>query len=391
MFKSFDFSNNIRDVSTLFDTLIAEQPSLLALLGAMSGSVIGGDDRPVTNTKYEWIDDQLSPVATTITGFDVDGDGTGINVASTVGIEAGATLRFETSTGVSRTVIVQVASVDSITDLTVTRPYGGSTEETLVAGGSPDAVKLVSRPRLQNTTAGDGLLHEGDLPFNNTEIIDEVAEVSRTADQTASYDSYTQLSGQLKAAMVRELYKIENALIHGRRVAPATGVAGSMAGLLQLIDGNIDATGGPISQTLINNVLEEIASDGGFSNNYLLFGHPTQTRKISALNTGGTNPVVFKPDEVGQRLGNLVTSYVGDLPLMNGAMEAKVFSNWSMLQDQVLIIDLNRVRIKTMQGMIARNAAENGQDGLKERILTEITLEVKNGGEAHGKLTGLSI
>ena len=388
MSKSFDFSNNIRDVSTLFDTLIAEQPSLVGLLGAMSGSVIGAGDRPVTNTKYEWIDDQLSPVATTITGFDTDGDGTGINVASTVGIEAGATLRFETSTGASRTVIVEVASVDSATDLTVTRPYGGSVEETLVVG---DAVKLISKPLLQNTTAGNGLLHEAVLPFNQTEIIDEIAEVSRTANQTSSYDSYTQLSGQMKAAMVRLLYKIENAIIHGRRVAPATGVPGSMAGILQLIDGNIESTGGAISQTLINNVLEEIASDGGFSNNYLLFGHPTQTRKISALNTGGTNPVVFKQDEVGQRLGNFVSSYVGDLPLMDGAMSARVFSNWSMLQDQVIILDLNKVRIKTMQGVVAMNAAENGQDGLKERILTEITLEVKNGGEAHGKLTGLSI
>lgn len=387
MSKSFDFSNNTRDVSTLFDTLVAQQPSLLALLGNVSGSAFDNGDR-VTNTKYEWVDDQLSPVSTAITSFDSDGDGTGINVASTVGILAGSLLRFESAAGASRTVIVQVASVDSATNLTVTRPYGGSTEETLVV---TDAVKLISTPLLQNTTAGSGLLHEGVLPFNYTEIMDQVAEVSRTANQTVSYDSYTQLSGQMKAAMVRQLYQIENALIHGRKVAPATGVAGSMGGLLQLIDGNIDATGGAISQTLINNVLEEIASDGGFSNNYLLFGHPTQTRKISALNTGGTNPVVFKQDEVGQRLGNFVSSYVGDLPLMEGAMSARVFSNWSMLQDQVMIVDLNRVRIKTMQGMVAMNAAQNGQDGLKERILTEITLEVKNGGEAHGKLTGLSL
>jgi hypothetical protein len=387
MSKSFDFSNNIRDVSTLFDTLVAQQPSLLGLLGSMSGSAFDSGDQ-VTNTKYEWVDDQLSPVSTSITGFDTDGNGTGINVTSTTGIIVNSLLRFESATGASRTVIVQVASVDSATDLTVTRPYGGSTEETLVV---TDAVKLIATPLLQNTTAGSGLLHEGTLPFNYTEILDQVAEVSRTANQTASYDSYTQLSGQMKAAMVRQLYQIENTLIHGRKVAPSVGVPGSMGGLLQLIDGNIDSTGGAISQTLINNVLEEIASDGGFSNNYLLFGHPTQTRKISALNTGGTNPVVFKPDVVGQRLGNLVTSYVGDLPLMDGAMQAKVFSNWSMLQDQVLIIDLNRVRIKTMQGMIAMNAAQNGQDGLKERILTEITLEVKNGGEAHGKLTGLAL
>jgi hypothetical protein len=389
MSKSFDFSNNIRDVNELFDTLIAEQPLLTRiLLGDMSFADTIFQPGEVSNTKYEWINDQLSPVASAIAGFDTDGDGTGVNVASTSGMVAGQLLRVESSTGASRTEILKIDSVDSSTELTVSRDYGGSTGVTLVAG---DVLKVTSQPLLQNTTAGDGIKHEGSAQFNYTEIIDEVAEVSRTSHQTSSYDKYTQIEGQMKAAMIRFIRKVENAIIHGLKVAPATGVPGSMGGIRQLIDGNIDSTGGALSQTLINNVFEEIAADGGMSNNYLIMGHPTQTRKISALNTGGTNPVVFKQDEIGQRLGNFVTNYVSDLPLLGGAMSANIFSNWQMVQDEVVILDMNRIKIKTMQGAVAMNAAQNGQDGLKERILTEITLEVMNGGQAHGKITGLSL
>lgn len=398
MSKSFEFANNIRDVNPLFDILIQNQPLLTSILmngDSFADSAFQTGDRVTTlqsgevgNTKYEWINDQLTSVSSAITSFDTDGDGTGVNVASTAGMQAGMLLRAESAAGASRTEIMRIVSVDSATDLTISRDYGGSTGVTLVLG---EILKVLSKPLEQNSLAGTEIKHEGSPEFNYTEIIDENAGVARTAHQTASYDGYTRLEGQMRAAMIRLIRKIENAIIHGRRVEPAAGVPGSMGGLLQLIDGNIESTGGAISQTFLNNVFEQIAADGGMSNNYLIMGHPTQTRKISALNTGGTNPVVFKQDEVGQRLGNFVSSYVSDLPLLGGVMSARIFSNWQMLQDQVLILDLNRIKIKTMQGVGAMNAAQNGQDGLKERILTEITLEVKNGGEGHGKITGLSL
>jgi len=399
MSKSFDFTNDIRDVNPLFDTLIENMPTLTRILLGGEGIGLTGftandtitttvSNRGVSNTKYEWINDQLNTVSSDITGFDTDGNGTGVNITSTTGMQAGMLLRVESSAGASKTEILKIDSVDSATDLTVTRDYGGSSGVTLVVG---DFLTITSQPLLQNTLAGTAIKHEGSPEFNHTEILDEDAEVSRTAHQTSSYDSYTHIQGQSRAAIVRLIRKVENAIIHGRRVAPSTGVASSMAGLLQLIDGNIESSGGALTQTMIDNVFEDIASDGGMSSNYLIMGHPTQTRKISALNTGGTNPVVFKQDEVGQRLGNFVSNYVSDLPLLDGAMSARIFSNWQMVKDQLLILDLNKIAIKTMQGMTAMDAAQNGQDGLKERFLTEMTLEVMNGGEAHGKVTGLTL
>ncbi len=391
MSKSFEFSNNIRDVNTLFDTLIAQQPSLLALLlnndlnqGSIGNTIGIGTTKGVTNPKYEWFNDQLRPAQTTIASFVTDGDGTGIVVADAKGFRVGSIIRFDQSTGASRPEQVLITAIVTNT-LTVTRDYNGVGSTTLVAG---DLVHLNSTPLAENTQAGEGLLHEADPTFNATQIFDEVAEVSGTADATDSYDNYTHMPNQMKVAMMNLLFSLEGALYFGTLKTRTASVLGSMAGIRELITGNIISTGGAVTQTHINDAFAEIAAEGATSNNYLIIGHPTQTRKLSALNTGGTNPVVFKSDEVGQRLGNNVISFVSDIA--NGA-SGTVFPTFRMVQDELIILDMNRVRVKTMRGMTARNAAQNGQDGLKERILTEITLELKNGAQAHSKITGLNL
>ena len=118
-------------------------------------------------TKEEWLEDSLTPTSTTIASFDTNGDGTGINVASTAGIRAGAILRFTSSADITKTEQVQVASVDSATALTVVRDYGGTTGVTLVVG---DKVFLVSSPLNEKTEAGTSNGQEPDMVYNHTQI-----------------------------------------------------------------------------------------------------------------------------------------------------------------------------------------------------------------------------
>lgn len=403
MSKSFDFTNDIRDVNEAFDTLLSEFPVLLQIvLQGSTNDLIGagliGQGTPpsvlstfitgeVSNTKYEWINDQLTPIFSDITSINGNGDGTLFDVTDGSRFQAGMLVRIESTVGASKSEVIKITGVSS-NQLTVTRDYGGSTGVTLIVG---DVFRLTSQPLEQNTDAGEAIKHEGTAAFNFTEILDEHAAVSRTAQQTNTYDKYSQITSQGKAALIRLARKISGAMYHGLQVAPSAGIPSSMGGLRQLITGNVESSGGAISQTKLDDVFEDIASNGGKSQNYLIVGHPTQTRKISALNTGGTNPVVFKQDVVGQRLGNFVSNYVSDLPLMEGAMSAGILSDWDMVKDELLILDMNRIRLKSMKGIGALNAANNGQDGFKERYLGELTLEVKNGGEAHGKVTGLNL
>lgn len=388
--NTYDLNNLVRDVSPVFDTLIAEAPSFLRLLGTTATTLDGLGNPLVRNTKYEWVNESLVQYKSAIASFDTDGDGTGINLASTAGIEAGSILRFEKATGASVSELVKVVSVDSATDLTVTRDYGGTTGVTLVVG---DIAILNSTPRDEDSDVGDAILQQGTVGFNYTEIFDEVANLSRTAQATLSYDQSTAMAMQIRAAMIRLARKIENASIHGVAVQRSSSENGSMAGVISQISasgGNINAVGGALTESAINDVIEDIIADGGLMADPVLLCAPRQARKISALNTAGTNPTVFK-ENTDRSVGNFTTTFVGDLTLNGLGVSAPIFTAQNMAQDKLAILDMSKINLRVMSGLTATDATANGTDGRKERLLTELTLEVQNATTAHGILTGLDL
>lgn len=390
--NSYDFNNTIRDVSEVFDTLIANSPSFLKKLGSFGTSLNPVTGLPVvTNTKYEWIDDSLTQFSSAIASFATDGDGVTFDVADNSGFIVGSVLRFEKATGASVSELVLVTAQDvNGTTVTVTRDYGGTTGVTLVVG---DITILNSTPKVQYSSATDGELHQGVEKFNYTEIFREFAQLSNTAKASASYDNYTAMAMQMKAAMVKLARKVESASLFGVPVLGSNPVAQSMGGLIHFLSqagGNIESTGGNLSQEFINNVIEDISQKGGMLINPVILCAPTQARKLSALNTSGNNPIVYK-DNVDRSLGNFVSSFVGDMPIGNGAAVAEIFVAPNMAKDKVAIIDVDSINLKVMRGLIAEDATEKGADGEKQSLTTELTLEVKNATSAHGIVTGLTL
>lgn len=387
-----DFNNLIRDVSGDFQTLIENSPSFLKLLGGLNQTLDVISGAPiVTNPKHEWINDTMSAYKSAITGFgSSDGDGTDFRITSTTGFLAGSIIRLEASTGASKTELIKIVSVDSSTKLTVERDYGGTTGVTAATG---DVVILVSTPKQESSDKGAAIVHQGVVDYNYTQIFDQLAQLSETSKVTGSYDKSTQMAKQIMAAMIRLARDIENSVIHGVRVARTDSVVGSMGGILSFLKasgGNIDATGGNLSQTIINNIFQKITDKGGMSNNYAILVSPNQARRLTALNTSGSNPIVYKDNQVGQTLGNFVTSFIGDLPI-NGGLYAQVFVAQSMIKDQVAVLDMDRIKLAVMRGLVAKNATTPGSDYEAQRLLTELTVEVKNGTAAHGIATGLNI
>lgn len=377
---SYEYQNGIRSVIEAFEQLRVAYPTLLSLVPT-------GPD--VTATKAEWLEDSLSPVASTVASFDTDGDGTGINLASTAGLRAGSLLRFTTSADVSRTEIVQVVSVDSSTDLTCLRDYGASTGVTLVVG---DKVFLVSSPINEKTDAGSGDGQEPDMAYNYTQIYDRVASISSTAEAIKIYGLGNALNYQVQNKLTEITRELNSNLIYGRRVLRTSSVQGSSGGILQfLAGGNIETTGGAISSTIINNMLEAIFNDGAFSNNYVILCAENQARKITALNTTGTNPVVQKTQD-DQSLGGYISKFIGDLPVMTGFM-AKIVVDPNFIKDQIAILDMNEIEIAWLTGRSIqdRDATLPGGDYFKRRILGEATFRIKNGTKAHALATGLNV
>lgn len=379
---SYEYQNIIRSVEPMFEQLKASYPTFLSLV-----PIVG----VASATKEEWLNDSLAPTSSTITSFDTDGDGTGINLASTAGIQAGSILRFTSALDVTRSELVRVASVDSATDLTVVRDYGGSTGVTLVVG---DKVFLVSTPRAEKTNPVSEPGQEPTMDYNYTEIFDAVAEISRTAEAVKKYGIESALDYQVANKMVQIMYAMNAASLYGRRVQRSSGVEGSMGGILSFINqagGNIESTGGNISSTILNNMLEAIFEDGGFSNNYAILCSQNQARRISAFNTSGSNPQVVKqPND--KTFGGYISQFIGDLPIQSGFV-AQIVVDPNFPKDQVAIVDMNRIELAPLvdSALFDKDATLPGFDGFKRRILGEYTLRVKNAKEAHAIAVGLNV
>jgi len=381
---SYEYQNTIRSVVELFDRLVASAPTFLSLIPRGPNAMA---------TKEEWLEDSLSPVSSTIASFDTDGDGTGINLASTAGIRAGAILRVTTSADVSRTEQVKVASVDSATDLTVVRDYGSTVGETFVVG---DKVYLVSSPLNEKTEAGSGNGQEPDMAYNYVQIFERIADISRTAQVVKKYGMASGIDYQVGVKLQELAYELNNAAIYGRRVVRSSTENGTMGGILQYMEsGNIETTGGAISETIINNMLEAIFDDGAFSNAYALLCAENQARKISAFNTSGTNPIVQIQQTPQQFTGHYTSDFVGDIPVFKdrGGFRATIVVDPNFPKDQVAIVDLTRVDWAWLEDspLVDRDATPPGFDGIKRRILGEATLRVKNGQQAHALATGLTV
>jgi hypothetical protein len=210
---------------------------------------------------------------------------------------------------------------------------------------------------------------------------------------TESYDNATAMAIQLKAGFIRLARKMEAAAIYGQRVQRTANVQGTMGGILQFISGaggNVEVAGGPISQILINNVIEDISMKGGMLMDPVILCAPNQARRISALNTAGVNPTVFK-DITDITLGGFTTAFIGDLPINDKGVVAKIFVAQNMAKDKIAILDRTKVATRVMRGLVSKDATANGTDGQKQRLIMESTLEVQNATSAHGIITGLTL
>jgi hypothetical protein len=378
--NSYSFANRIRDLNPAWEQMLAGFPRLISLVQ------VGA---PVSNNRAEWLESSSTPVASAITGFDTDGDGVGVNLASTAGIRAGSILRFTLANATDRTELVQVASVDSATDLTVVRDYGGTTGVTLNVG---DIAILVSSPLGEGTDPVASGNFEPVVNFNFTQIFERTARVTKTSQYTGMYGIDDLINVQVQEKLREIAREMNNALIYGRRIVRAAGVPGTMGGILQyLTGGNVVATGGNVSATHINAALELIYSDGGTSDRYAIVCSENQARRISAFNTTGSNPVVMKT-ATDRTFGGYISAFTGDIPV-DSSFQAQIVVDPNFPKSQIAIVDLNKVAIKPFvnRAIQDEDATPNGADYYQRRILGEYTAEIMNGTTAHALITGLNL
>jgi hypothetical protein len=311
-------------------------------------------------------------------------------VASTAGMVAGQILRFETSSGADRGELVKIASVDSATDLTVVRLFGGN-PGSAVTLSTGDVVHTVSKPKNEGTSATATAGYQETTAFNYTQIFERTATLSRTAMAVQNYGVANSMAAQIERHMLSIMAEVNNQLIWGEKELRTESNNGAFGGLLSFLrGGNVDTTGSALSAAIINNLLEAVYTDGAASNNYAIICNTNQAKRISAFNTAGTNPVVSVP-QGSTTTGGYISTFVGNLPAVNGPFTARVVVEPNFPKDKIILADLNSIELAYLTEFGVEDATPKGFDGKAERILGELTVRIKNGQKAHAMATGLSI
>jgi|GEM_PF-3410344 len=380
--NSYDFTNSIRDVSQLFNILVQSKQVFFKYLPMGAA--------PLDN-KHEWINQRISPLSSAITTIATP-TATTIVVADGGAFKAGDICECRSSDGEWKEELVLVTAVSTNT-LTVTRTYGSTTSTNFVVG---DILYPIDS-RKENSTASATDNYEGTADYNYTQIFRDDFTISRTASQSRYYDMANETVRLAQTHMQKLMWQINRALLSGERVARSgatSGITGSLRGILRYIGasgGNIkDASSSAITLDMFNDVWEAIYSDGGQGGNFMVLCAENQARKISGFNTSGTNPIVMTtPDDMsaGTTINMIRAAFLPD----DGSYQGKIVIDPMMPKDRIAIINLNDVELNVMQPMGLVDATTPGQDGITQRLLTELTLTVKNPLYSHGLIKGLTV
>lgn len=382
---TYSFQNDVRDLSNTFSLIVQRLPLFLSRIPV---------GETISNKKVEFYNQQLKPIETSLTA-NSNSASTTLEVASADGFAAGQILTFESSAGESKDVQAEVTDITGTT-LTIDRAIDGSTDENLVSG---DIVTISSHPKPQGETLTSTGSEEAELEYNYTQIFSKLAVCSGTLLSTklqdANDNALDRAVNQHALLLARE---INNAVISGRRrESTATSHRQRMGGILQYIgdsDGNVDTTGGTFSASTVNNLLELIYKDGHLSTNFGILMNTNQARRMSTFNQAGDKQRVVSNNS-DRQAGGYIQQFVGDIPITMGngmgAFTANVFVDFSFPKDQVAIVDFDNIDLAIMRPLADSDATDVTSDTLGRKLITELSLRVRNGKTAHALAKGLTV
>lgn len=374
MLTTYSFQNLRRDLSDVFATIVASSPTFISKI-----PIVG----TARHYKHEWVEDVIQPTEDALNGAILDTDTT-ITVDDGTKFKDGMILGF-----VGYDEQMKVTAVAG-NDLTVTRGYGGTTPESMADN---TVVRILYIPAAEGSEAGDDIWEEPGVEYNYTQIFTRTVRVSNTARSSRHLVFEDLIDRGVRDGLIQLEMEINHGAIFGRRYADTDDptVPRTMGGVIYFVDvtnGNVhDAGATELTTTMMNDILEEIAKDGGQPN--LILVGTKQARKISSFNlTSGSAPIV-RTRVTDTRTGSAVYEFVGDLPL--GMIETIVV-DVNFPDDKVMFLDTRKLALVPMmnRALTDFDATPTGADFTARRILGEYTLEVRNGKQAHGIIKNLA-
>ena len=361
------------DFDSIYDDVTPDLIAMIARDETPLLDIIGDADYPALSTKHEWIEDTLNPNRFASQSQALIGDDT-IDFPSNVTLLVGDLLRAESSN--ERMLVTAVNG----TEATVTRGYGGTTQEDIADG---QIINILGNAALEGGEAGTSLERARTRRSAYSQIFTKTVKVSGTAASVKIYGTpQDEYNYQLQLRLREALRDLENTLING--VGPAGTPQGSDAvrRTIHGIDAQIVAnvaqhTGNGLDESELNAMMKQLW-DAGSKNVDVMLVNGIQKRAISSLVMESRG--YYADDSV---LKNMVGVYESDFGIVR-----VVLCRW-VAEDQILFLDSSRMKVLPVKGRAFHHRPLAGTgDYLLGQVVGEYVLEFRNE-NAHGKITGL--
>lgn len=213
---------------------------------------------------------------------------------------------------------------------------------------------------------------------NYTQIFSNGYGVTATQEAVMKHGVTSEIGYQMAKAMKETAMDVELALItQATKVAGSDSLPREFGGVPYWITTNAVAAGAPLTEALLNDVLQKCWDEGGTPSKVFLSG--TQKRVVSSWSGDGDKHL----DQNSKKLVNSISVYESDFGIVS------FIPHRMMPNDTAFVIDPAYWKIAELRKMKTEPLPKN-KDAHEKIIVGELTLEAR-AEKANGMLTGLTV
>lgn len=335
---------------------------LLGTYGSDKGSVLGSED--TTQTKIEWLEDELVPAQDLVNAAIVTAD-TVFTMTNRNRFKTNDLLRIDNE-------FVRIVGYGTTAEtLIVSRAWGS----TAVSHADQSTALILGTVPVEGDDPQPGLSTERTNPFNYTQIYQDEVEITRSNEKEQKYGVSSEATYQMGKRLREAAIKLERNLILGVRNEDLTTNRRSHGGLDYFITTNVDSTTTIITEALLMDQMQAVFNAGG--NPDILVVGGVQKRKISAFDRSSV--VLARDDNVR---GAVVDYIDGDFGRMYIVLDRWVPTRFAFgLEKQY-------ISMVWFDRWFTEPLAKTG-DRQQWQVVGEGSMKVKNE-KAHFKFTALT-
>jgi len=357
-------NTNQLDLSAELAELIrTDNTVFISRLGAMGSA---------TQTRHYWDEDKLNTnSATAAASLDAS--------ATSIAVTTGQGARFKIGTlfkdkAKGKTEVMRVAAVSTDT-LTIERGHGTTSGET---HASLFEIHIIAHTRQEDQDMTEDDTQERSSANNLTQIFQRGVRIPYTREKIANNGIASEFAHQVAYRMKEEMRSLDSSIINGIKAASAGSASDyrSMAGLIEFTSatgGNTTTTVENLSETVVNDMAEQIINDAGVIENGFLLCSPKLRRVISTFDQA------YRKGEFSQTYaGFYIEKFITDM-----GYELQVIQDPWVPNDVLILGDLAKVKMLALSGdeMRFEELAKLGRS-YRGQITGQYSLEVKNALEA---------